>query len=321
MDVYGSLLHFFSSPQHRSQNPVELTEKTLLWCSKNECHIISSGELSPLLNKIQNAPPVYFVRGNLKCFQLPAIAVVGSRRATNYGLACAYRLSRELSSSGICIVSGLAKGIDGVGHRGALSLRRPTVAVMGSGFAHLYPKEHQKLAFEILDSGGAWLSEYPPFEPPLPFHFPQRNRLISGLSLGTLVIEAKKKSGSLITALCGLEQGRDVFVVPGPIDSDSFQGGHELIQNGAKLVSSVRDILEELPVELNFSDIEQSDGVTPFCFGQAFTLSDWLKIFGRNGLSQLQIALEQGRIFEIAPQRYLSTTAVESKESCQMKFS
>lgn len=96
---------------------------------------------------------------------------------------------------------------------------------MGSGFAHLYPKEHQKLAFDILDSGGGWLSEYPPFEPPLPFHFPQRNRLISGLSLGTLVIEAKKKSGSLITALCGLEQGRDVYVVPGPIDSDLFQGG------------------------------------------------------------------------------------------------
>jgi len=321
MNVYGVLLKLFSSPNYLSQNPVELTEKTLLWCAKNKCQVLASENVSPLLSKIGTLPPVFFVRGNLECFQLPAIAVVGSRKATNYGLACAYRLSRELSARGICIVSGLARGIDGVSHRGALSVGGRTIAVMGSGFAHLYPKEHQKLAFDILDSGGSWLSEYPPFEPPLPFHFPQRNRLISGLSLGTLVIEAKKKSGSLITALCGLEQGRDVYVVPGPIDSDLFQGGHELIQNGAKLVSSVRDILEELPIQYDSVGASQKEEGTSFSFGRSFSLSDWLKVYGKNGIAQLQIAVEQGLVFEIAPQRYLSTSDGDPKESCQMKFS
>ncbi len=321
MNVYGVLLKLFSSPNYLSQNPVELTEKTLLWCTKNKCQILASEKVSPLLSKIGTLPPVFFVRGNLECFQLPAVAVVGSRKATNYGLACAYRLSRELSARGICIVSGLARGIDGVSHRGALSVGGRTIAVMGSGFAHLYPKEHQKLAFDILDSGGGWLSEYPPFEPPLPFHFPQRNRLISGLSLGTLVIEAKKKSGSLITALCGLEQGRDVYVVPGPIDSDLFQGGHELIQNGAKLVSSVRDVLEELPFDYDSSLVNETREATCFSFGRAFTLSDWLKSYGQNGIAELQIAVEQGQVFEIAPQRYLSTSDGAPKESCQMKFS
>ncbi|NBX75775.1 MAG: DNA-protecting protein DprA [Proteobacteria bacterium] len=321
MDVHGNLLKHFSSPHYRSQNPVQLVEKTLLWCRKNQCHILESENISPLLGKIEQSPPVVFVRGNLKCFQLPGLAVVGSRKASNYGLACAYRFSRELAAQGLCIVSGLARGIDGVSHRGAISTGGSTIAVMGSGFAHLYPKEHQKLAFDILDSGGAWLSEYPPFEPPLPFHFPQRNRLISGLSLGTLVIEAKKKSGSLITALCGLEQGRDVFVVPGPIDSELFQGGHELIQSGAKLVSSVRDILEEIPLLIGPSDVKQNEKTTPFSFGRAFTLSDWLKIYGQNGISELQKAVEQGQVFETAPQRYLSTSDLQSKEPCQMKFS
>ena len=321
MDVYGALHKLFRSPAYFVQNPVEMVEKTLLWCAKNQCQILPAEKISPLLNKSGNLPPILFVRGNLEVFQMPSVAVVGSRRATNYGLACAYRLSRELSSQNICIVSGLARGVDGVSHRGALSIGGSTIAVMGAGFANLYPREHQKLAFEILDSGGSWLSEYPPFEPPLPFHFPQRNRLISGLSLGTLVIEAKKKSGSLITALCGLDQGRDVFVVPGPIDSDSFQGGHELIQNGAKLVSSVKDILEELPIRLGSKVVTQKEDATAFSFGRSFSLSDWIKIHGEKGINELQIAVEQGKVFEIAPQRYLSTSGYDPKESCQMKFS
>ncbi|MFM8269573.1 MAG: DNA-processing protein DprA [Pseudomonadota bacterium] len=304
MDVYPHLLKTLENP--------ELVEKTLLWCSKNETHIHFPESLSPLLSEISGLPPILFVRGNRDCFKLPALAVVGARKATNYGLACSYRLSRELSALGVCVVSGLARGIDGASHRGALSSGGKTIAVMGSGFAHIYPREHQRLAFEILEQGGSWLSEYPPFEPPLPFHFPKRNRLISGLSLGTLVIEARKKSGSLITALCGLEQGREVFVVPGPIDSDQFSGGHELIQNGAKLVLSVRDILEELPLKLKMN---------PFPFGQSFTLVEWLEIYGQKGLLLLEEAIKRGQIFETAPQRYLSTKTSDVEESCQMVIS
>lgn len=315
MGIYSRLLKLLSEKS--------LVEETLLWCSKNETQILRSETLSPWLARVSGLPPVLFVRGNLDSFQIPAVAVVGARKATHYGLACSYRFSRELAASGFCIVSGLARGVDGAGHRGALSVNGRTIAVMGSGFAHLYPKEHRRLAFQILEAGGAWLSEYPPFEPPLPHHFPLRNRLISGLSLGTLVIEARKKSGSLITALCGLEQGREVFVIPGPIDSELHLGGHALIQNGAKLVSSVRDILEEFP------EIPKIQSIVPTAktfsnlvsFGQSFTLSDWINIYGRSKIPELEEAVKQGQVFEIAPQRYVSTKNSKTEVSCQMELS
>lgn len=321
MDVYHKLLKLYSKSQNCKKDIAESVEKILLWCSKNETQILFPELFSPLLQEINNPPAVLYVRGNLDCFRQPALAVVGARKATHYGLACSYHLSRELAAAGIWVVSGLAKGVDGASHRGALSVKKPTAAVMGSGFAHIYPKEHYRLARQILESGGTWITEYPPFDPPVSFHFPMRNRIISGLSLGTLVIEARKKSGSLITALCGLEQGREVFVVPGPICSDLFVGGHELIQNGAKLVTSIRDILEELPMGIKEDSITPTNDSNSFNFGQPFTLSEWIYRNGTKTTGDLHFLIEQGQIFEIAPQRYLSIKNPKPEDSCQIKFS
>ena len=184
--------------------------------------------------------------------------------------------------------------------------RGKTLAIMGSGFSRIYPKSHFRLAHEILDREGAWLSEYSPNTPPLASHFPQRNRLISGLSLGTLVVQAHKKSGSLITALCSLNQGKEVFVLPGPVDEDRFLGAHRLIQEGAKLVTCVRDILEEMmPSLVSLPLIGKGQCSSPFVFGEAFSFLDWLQKRGENSFSELQRALEQGEILQIESQRYV----------------
>ncbi|NBT58875.1 DNA-protecting protein DprA [bacterium] len=313
MDVYQRLLKIYSSSKR--------VESILDWCSRNRAEILFLESFGPLLKEISDPPEILFLRGNRECLNELSLAVVGARKASHYGLACSYRFARELAACGYCIVSGLAKGVDGASHRGALSVKGKTVAVMGSGFANLYPGEHRRLAFEILDKGGAWVSEYAPFEPPLAFHFPKRNRIISGLSLGTLVIEAGKKSGSLITALSGLEQGREVFVVPGPVDSNFFMGGHELIQNGAKLVSNIKDILEEFPLEVVTRTISEENLQNPFKFGHAFSFADWLLVRGEKAIGELPLLIEQGQVFEIAPQRYVSTKNEKQEDACQIKFS
>jgi DNA processing protein len=162
-----------------------------------------------------------------------------------YGLQCAERLAYDLALRGVTVVSGLARGIDAAAHRGALKTSGRTIAVLGGGLSRIYPPEHQGLADQIVRQG-ALISEYPMEAAPLPHHFPRRNRLISGLSLGVVVVEASQRSGALITADCALEQGREVFAVPGPMTAVTSQGTHQLLKQGARLVTSVEDILEEL---------------------------------------------------------------------------
>jgi DNA processing protein len=197
-----------------------------------------------LLRQIPDPPPFLYVSGNLAGCERP-IAMVGSRRPTPYGLNMALQLSADLASLGFTVVSGMALGIDAAAHEGALSQRAPTVAVLGSGLANIYPPQHDRLFARISD-GGAVLSEFPLHAGPDAHHFPIRNRIISGMSLGTVVVEAGRNSGSLITARLAAEQNREVFAVPGSIQSFKSMGTHTLIKQGAKLVENAQDIVTEL---------------------------------------------------------------------------
>src|SRR3989338_6828294 len=196
------------------------------------------------LREIHDPPLALYIRGSMPSEEV-AIAVVGSRHASRYGLQRAERLAYDLALRGATIVSGLARGIDGAAHRGALKAGGRTIAVLGNGLSIVYPPEHEQLAQQICEQG-ALVSEYPMTMEPLAQNFPRRNRIISGLSLGVVVVEAAARSGALITAGCALEQGREVFAVPGPITTPTSQGTHRLLKDGAKLVTSVEDILEEL---------------------------------------------------------------------------
>ncbi len=203
----------------------------------------------PRLREIHDPPLVLWLRGDAACLSLPAVAVVGSRAASDYGRRVARELARELARRGLAVVSGLALGIDAEAHRGALEAGGITVGVLGCGLDVVYPPTHGQL-YHDLAATGAVLSEYPPGTTPEPFRFPARNRIVSGLSLGTLVVEAGRRSGALITARLALEQGREVFAVPGRIDSHKSSGAHQLLQDGAKLVQSVDDICEEIGWQL-----------------------------------------------------------------------
>jgi DNA processing protein len=196
------------------------------------------------LATLTDLPPVLWYQGPLSVAESPAIAIVGSRAASAVAIETASRLAADVAAAGLIVVSGLARGVDSAAHRAALLTGR-TIAVLGSGLDHVYPGEHVPLANEIARTGLV-LSEFPPGTPPLPHHFPMRNRLISGLSLGVVVIEASEKSGSLITASCALEQGRDVMVVPGNVLSGRNKGGHALLRDGAKIVETADDIVREL---------------------------------------------------------------------------
>ena len=198
------------------------------------------------LREIANPPRLLYVRGEIKSEDGRAISVVGTRAATAYGRSQTTRLVRNLVEAGFTIVSGLALGIDGYAHRAALDARGRTIAVLGGGVARIYPREHEDLAARVMNAG-ALVSEYHPLTTPLPGNFPARNRVVSGLSIGTLVIESGKKGGSMITARFAAEQNRELYAVPGPVDSSVSQGCHELIRDGAILVESVEDILYSLP--------------------------------------------------------------------------
>lgn len=198
-----------------------------------------------LLAAIPDPPPLLWVRGLGATLSAPAVALVGSRTATPYGLALAARLSRDLAAAGLVIVSGLARGVDSAAHAAALDAGGATIGVLGCGIDRVYPAEHRALARRMEDTG-AIVSEYPPGVPPLPHHFPLRNRIISGLSGAVVVIEAPEKSGALITAASALEQGRDVMAVPGPVTGGRNRGGHLLIRDGATVVETADDILQHL---------------------------------------------------------------------------
>lgn len=197
------------------------------------------------LKTIFDPPPVLYYRGELKAEDALAVAIVGSRRATPYGRESATRLARELARAGVTVVSGLARGIDSCAHRGALAGGGRTLAVLGSGLDVIYPPENARLYAEIAENG-AVISEFPLGTAPEPGHFPRRNRVISGLSRAVVVVEAARTSGSLITADCALEQGREVLAVPGPITSPMSWGTNNLIKQGAKLLQEVTDVLSTL---------------------------------------------------------------------------
>ena len=199
----------------------------------------------PMLKEIYDPPPVLYVKGELRPEDERAVAVVGTRGATAYGREACAALVRDLASSGVTIVSGLARGIDGIAHRVALEVRGRTIGVMGSGLDIVYPREHAGLAGEIVESG-ALVGEYPLGVRPRPQNFPRRNRIISGLALGVLVVEASETSGAMWTVRWALDQGREVFAVPGSIFSPVSRGVNRLVQDGAKLVLSHTDVLEEL---------------------------------------------------------------------------
>ncbi len=217
-----------------------------------EILILDDGVYPALLREIYDPPIVLYVKGQWsECLDQPCIAIVGSRRCSTYGQNSALMLARELAQRGVTIISGLARGIDAMAHRGALEAGGRTVAVMGTGLDEVYPRDHRKLAQQILDGGGALVSQFPLGTPPVSENFPYRNRVISGLSLGVLVIEAAENSGSLITARLAMEQNREVFAVPGNITSRTSFGTNYLIKGaGAKLVQQWQDVATELPPQI-----------------------------------------------------------------------
>jgi len=208
----------------------------------------AEAEYPPLLAAIYDPPPVLWSRGDVLSLLAPAVAIVGSRAGSSYALRVAGRLAGDLAARGVTIVSGLARGVDAAAHRGALEVGGRTVAVLGSGPDIVYPPEHELLFNDIL-AAGAVVTELAPGTEPLPWFFPLRNRIISGLCLGVVVVEAGEKSGSLITARCALEQGRDVLAVPGSVIGGRNRGGHALLRDGARIVESAEDVLDELHLE------------------------------------------------------------------------
>jgi len=214
------------------------------------CVLFSGSGYPSALSDIPDPPAVLFFEGELEnALQKPVVAVIGSRRSSVYGLGVARSLSRALSSSGICVTSGLARGIDGEAHRGSLEAGGPTIAVLGCGIDVPYPPEHSKLARSITNCG-ALVSEYPPGTKPDRFNFPERNRIISGLSRGVIVVEAGERSGTMITVNSALDQGREVFAVPGEVTRSTSFGTNRLLKEGANLVTSVDDVLEVLGISV-----------------------------------------------------------------------
>lgn len=227
---------------------IQQIEQECLWTKEFNQQIITfhDSNYPYLLKQISDPPLVLYVLGDQRTLNQPQVAVVGSRNPTVMGVETAKRLAFSLSKMGLAVTSGLAFGIDTAAHRGTLQANGKTIAVLGSGLNRIYPTINKLLADDIVKNGGALISEFPLETPPLASHFPKRNRIISGLSLGTLVVEAAERSGSLITARMAAEQGREVFAVPGSVHSPYSRGCHYLIRQGAKLVESAADILEEL---------------------------------------------------------------------------
>ncbi|WP_414648905.1 DNA-processing protein DprA [Dokdonella sp.] len=225
----------------------QLIESDLAWLAASNHHLLGwdDNDYPSLLREIPGAPAALFIDGDASLLWMPQIAIVGSRSASEAGMAITRRFSRALAGAGFAITSGMADGIDAAAHRAALDARGQTLAVLGTGPDLVYPRKHRALAADIAASG-ALVSEFPPGTPGKAEHFPRRNRIISGLALGTLVVEASMKSGSLITARYATEQGREVFAIPGSINSPLARGCHQLIRDGARLTETVDEIIGEL---------------------------------------------------------------------------
>jgi DNA processing protein len=224
-------------------------EKTHAWLeASGKHHLIVPGDTSypDLLREIDDPPPLLFAAGNLSALNYPSVALVGSRNCTPYGARVTQRLASDMSAAGFVISSGLAVGIDAVAHNSCVKRKKPTIAILGSGLANMYPRGNRRLAQNIVEQDGLLLSEFPLSAGPAKYRFPQRNRLISGVSLATCVVEASLRSGSLITARTALDQNRQVFAVPGSVDSQNSRGCHRLLREGAAVAENAADIKEML---------------------------------------------------------------------------
>lgn len=238
-------------------------EASLRWLDSPQQTLIDadSPDYPALLRTIPDFPCALFVSGSPVALNQQQIAVVGSRNISSYGERSCRAFCEPLARAGLTITSGLALGIDGVAHRSALAAGAPTVAVLGNGLESVYPRRHARLAAEIVAQSGAVISEFPLGTPPLPYHFPWRNRIISGLSRAVLVIEADERSGSLVTARYAAEQGREIFALPGLVDSPGSRGPHRLIQQGANLVCGPDDILDYLESELSWLPVLSPEAI------------------------------------------------------------
>jgi len=240
-DTVSALLGLDGRPDPRSAAPCE-------WLLRRNIEVLSAASTGypPLLRRIACPPPVLFVEGAVAALASPQVAVVGSRNPTASGRELAFQFAAGLSRYALTVTSGLALGIDSAAHSGSLEARGTTVAVMGTGPDQIYPARNRRLAAGIVEQGGALVTEFAPGTRPEPHNFPRRNRIISGLSLGVLVVEAALPSGSLLTAQCALEQDREVMAVPGPVRSPLSRGCHELLRNGAALIETPEDVLRAL---------------------------------------------------------------------------
>lgn len=251
--AFEALQDYWKNPE--SSELGQLLQRDQDWLAKHsEVKTLSLGspDYPPLLREIHRPPPLLYVRGNLDALNLPQLAVVGSRSPTAGGLDNARRFSHYLAANGFAITSGLALGVDGAAHLGALEAGGVTIAVLGTGIDRIYPSRHRALAERILANNGALVSEFPLGTGPQAGNFPQRNRIISGLSAGTLVVEAALQSGSLITARHALQDNREVFAIPGSIHNPLARGCHSLIRQGATLVESGADLVRELGALLGY---------------------------------------------------------------------
>ena len=251
-----------------------LVDSDLRWCEDTGVALLAatSADYPPLLRESPDAPAVLYVRGKPRVLNEPQIAMVGSRNPTAGGRATAHEFAAFFARAGLTVTSGLALGIDAACHEGALAADGPTVAVLGCGLDQTYPRKHQALA-ERIAASGALVSEFPPGSPPLPACFPQRNRIIAGLSYGTLVVEAAQQSGSLITARLAGVAGREVFAIPSSIHNPLARGCHQLIRQGAKLVERPEDVLCELKISLSAQLVATGPG-EPVVPGEAATTLD-----------------------------------------------
>ncbi len=294
------------SARERSERRKEIVEV----CARQEI-TLWEGTKIPYLREIPDPPLVLYSRGRFVVEESARVAVVGARRATEYGLRCALHFSHTLAEKGCTVVSGLARGVDTAAHRGAIKSGGKTWAVLGHGLDRIYPAENRGLAVQVLETGGALFSEYPPGVPPLPQHFPRRNRILSGLSQAVVVVQAALGSGSLITAHHALDQNRDVYVVPSRFDDVSFAGGHSLVQQGAQLLCHEEDLFRDSPLFFNAPRAE----AIPRELQQlvvdnagAFSLEDLKESAGEKWLEWLEVlesAVATGRCLELSPQRYV----------------
>jgi DNA processing protein len=246
--------------QARSDHPfVEAAERALAWVAQNGITLLSPGESGypALLREITAPPPLLYVQGDADNLVLPQLGIVGSRNPSPTGKANAFDFARQLCRSGFAITSGMALGVDGAAHAGALAAGGKTIAVLGTGIDILYPRRHRGLVEQVIAEGGTLVSEFPLGTGPQQLNFPRRNRIISGLSLGVLVVEAALKSGSLITARYAMQQGREVFAIPGSIHNPLSRGCHALIRDGATLVEQIDDLREPLQglLELKWNEL------------------------------------------------------------------